>query len=83
MSNPWHPGGFARLPWPAFAALLGAIGGIAASIAVLILSNRVPITEWSFQPTVYLSIISTITNIMIHYALAQGVTTAWWIRALQ
>ncbi|PMD37659.1 hypothetical protein L207DRAFT_493212 [Hyaloscypha variabilis F] len=83
MSNPWYPGAFARLPWAAFAALLGAIVGIGGSTAVLILSDGVPITEWTFQPTVYLSIVSTITTIMIHYALAQGVTTAWWTRALK
>lgn len=83
MSNPWHPGGFARLPWVAFGALLGAIGGIVGSIAVLVVSDGTPIAEWYFQPTVYLSIISTITNIMVHYALAEGVTTAWWTRALQ
>lgn len=83
MSNSWHPGGFARLPWVAFAALLGAISGIAGSIAVLIVSDGVPITNWYFQPTVYLSILSTITNIMVHYALTQGVTAAWWIKALK
>ena len=83
VSNPWYPGAFARLPWAAFVALLGAIVGIGGSTAVLILSDGVPITEWTFQPTVYLSIVSTITTIMIHYALAQGVTTAWWTRALK
>ncbi|KAE9378619.1 hypothetical protein N431DRAFT_450566 [Stipitochalara longipes BDJ] len=83
MNNQWQPGALLRLPWGGFAALLGAIGGVASSIVVLILSNGDPITRWSFQPTVYLSIISTLTNIMIHYALSQGITTAWWNRALK
>jgi hypothetical protein len=83
MSNPWNPGSFAQFPWTAFAALLGAIGGVAGSAAVLIVSDGIAITEWTFQPTVYLSIISTITNIMVRYALARGLTTAWWARALK
>ena len=83
MRNPWHPGVFARLPWASFAALLGAICGVAGSIGVLVVSDGIPITRWSFQPTVYLSILSTITNIMVHYALADGVTTAWWTKALK
>jgi hypothetical protein len=80
--NSWKTGAFARLPWSGFAALLGAVVGMAGSIAILIASNGVPITKWSIQPTVYLSITSTITNILIHYALSEGLTTAWWSRAL-
>lgn len=80
---PWKPGAFARLPWTGFAALGGAVGGIVGSVAVLVVSNGKPITDWRFQPTVYLSIISTLTNIMVHYALTQGVTVAWWALALK
>ena len=83
MNNAWHPGAFARLPWAAFAALLVAIVGIGGSIMVLRASDGVTLIDWYIQPTVYLSIISTITNIMTHFALAQGVTTAWWTRALK
>ncbi|KAE9376429.1 hypothetical protein N431DRAFT_330742 [Stipitochalara longipes BDJ] len=83
MNNPWKPGAWARLPWSAFAALAGAIGGVVGSVAVLVVSNGKPIADWHFQPTVYLSIISTITNLMVHYALTQGATIAWWTRALK
>ncbi|KAH8778373.1 hypothetical protein F5882DRAFT_501781 [Hyaloscypha sp. PMI_1271] len=83
MRNPWKPGVYARLPWSAFAALVGAVGGVVGSVAVLVVSNGKPISDWTVQPTVYLSIISTLTNLMVHYALAQGVTIAWWTRALK
>ena len=82
-NNPWKPGVFAKLPWAGFAALVGALGGVAGSVAVLVASNGKPITEWRFQPTVYLSIISTLTNLMVHYAFAEGVKIAWWARALK
>jgi hypothetical protein len=83
MRNPWKPGAYARLPWFAFAALVGAVGGVVLSVAVLVVSNGKPITDWNVQPTVCLSIISTVTNLMVHYALAEGLTIAWWTRALK
>lgn len=83
MRNPWKPGVYSRLPWSAFAALVGAVGGVVGSVAILIVSNGKPITDWMVQPTVHLSIISTLTNLMVHYALTQGVTIAWWTRALK
>jgi hypothetical protein len=83
MNNQWQPGALVRLPWDGLAALLGAIAGIVGSIVILVVSNGDHITKWSFQPTVYLSIISTLTNIMVQYALHQGTTTAWWSRALK
>jgi hypothetical protein len=81
--NPWRPGAFARLPWLGLGALVGTIAGVAASIAILVASDGVSILEWSFQPTVYLSITSTVTNVMIFFALSEGVTAAWWSRALK
>src|SRR5271168_561677 len=81
--KPGKPGAFKRLPWSGFGALIAAILGVGTSIAILITSNNQPITGWTFQPTVYLAIASTLTNILIHYAFAQGVTIAWWRRAMK
>jgi Protein of unknown function (DUF3176) len=80
--EPWSPGVFARLPWLGFAALFGSILGIAASIGILIASNDRPITEWRIQPTVWLSVASTASNIMLHFALSEGVNVSWWRRAM-
>ncbi|KAK5701879.1 hypothetical protein LTR97_004697 [Elasticomyces elasticus] len=62
--------------------ILGAVAGVAASIAILRLSDGVPITDWRYAPTVYLSISYTITNILLAIALSHGVTISWWRRAL-
>ncbi|MCJ1340724.1 hypothetical protein MMC09_006020 [Bachmanniomyces sp. S44760] len=72
-----------RLPWLGLGAIIGSILGTAASVAILIASNGKPIASWTFQPTVYLSIASTLTNIMISFALSQGVNIAWWRRAMR
>lgn len=81
--NPWRPGVAARLPLLSLSALLISILGVAASVGILVASNGQPISKWKFQPTVYLSIASTITNIALHFAFTEGVTTAWWRKALK
>jgi hypothetical protein len=81
--EPWSPDWIVRLPWLGFAALLGSILGIAASVGVLVASNGRPITEWRIQPTVWLSVASTASNIMLHFALSEGVNVSWWQRAMR
>lgn len=81
--EPWSPDWIARLPWLGFAALLGSILGIAASVGILVASNGRPITDWRIQPTVWLSVASTASNIMLHFALSEGVNVSWWQRAMQ
>lgn len=79
--NPWKTTAISRLPIPGFAALLGALLGVVASIAILMGSNGQPTQSWSLQPTVYLAVASAVTNIALHFALTEGVTVAWWRRA--
>src|ERR1700750_2395563 len=71
-SSPWLPGVWRRFPWIGIGALCFAISGTAVMIAVLIASNGRPITDWSVQPSVYLAIATTIVNILIRVALAEG-----------
>jgi hypothetical protein len=81
--EPWSPDWIARLPWLGFAALFGSILGIAASVGILVASNGRPITDWLIQPTVWLSVASTASNIMLHFALSEGVNVSWWRRAMR
>ena len=79
--NPWNPNLICRLPWLGLAALLGALVGAASSVAILVASNGKPTPEWYIQPTVYLAISSTITNLFLYLAFSEGVNVAWWRRA--
>lgn len=79
--NPWNPSLVRRLPWLSLAALLGALAGAASSVAVLVTSDGKATSEWYIQPTVYLSISSTVTNLFLYLALSEGVNVAWWRRA--
>lgn len=78
----WTPG-IRQTPYLGLGALLLAVVGVAVSAVILVASNNVEISSWKFQPTVYLSISSTVTNIATHYALWDGVTTAWWLKAME
>ena len=77
---PWRAG-LTQLPLQAFGALLISVAGIATSIAILIASDGVDVRHWRFQPTVYIAIASTITNISLAFALSQGICISWWSKA--
>ncbi|TKA83976.1 hypothetical protein B0A55_00219 [Friedmanniomyces simplex] len=78
----WQSGFFRRFPWAGFLCIVGALLGVVASIAILKASDGVPISDWKYSPTVYLSISYTITNILLAVALSHGVTISWWRKAL-
>ena len=79
----WNPSFIFRLPWLGIAAFLGPLASAASSIDILETSNGKPTSEWSIQPTVYLAISSTITNLILYLALAEGVNLAWRRRAMK
>jgi len=78
----WQSGLLARLPWRAILSLLGALLGVAGPAAFLVYSSQSPVSDWEFQPTVYLAIVSTLTNILLHLALSEGANVAWRVQAV-
>ena len=79
----WYPGLFYNIPWQGFGALLGAIVGLVAAVTILIGSDKQPISHWRVQPSVWLTVSYTLTNIFLAVALREGVTIAWWNEALR
>ena len=81
----WTPG-LGQIPLLSTAALLLSAISIVFSAIVLAVSDGKVLGDWAdywtFSPTVYLSIASTITNITLHYALSDGLDVSWWRRAL-
>ena len=87
-NRPWTPGVWKNFPLQGFLALLGAVLCAVAAAVVLALSDGQPINNWQVrgvdvQPTVLLSIFSTLANAMLAYAFSAGVTIAWWTKALR
>jgi len=83
--HPWQPGFFKQLPWLGLLALVGTVLCTFAAVAVLVVSNGRPIDSWSatLQPTVYLSIFTALANILLTYALYQGIVISFWRKAGQ
>ena len=77
----WDPR-LSRLPWKGLSALILSVAGVIVAITILIASDGDEAEGWQFQPTVYLAIASTVTNITLTYALFEGVSVSWWCKAL-
>lgn len=81
-STPWTPS-FLRIgPLIGLAALLFAFLQIFASYAVLKASHGDAVTNWKYQPNVYLAILAAISNKALSFAVVQGSVITWWLRAL-
>jgi hypothetical protein len=79
----WSPGIFNRLPFAALSALIIALLCTGAAVVVLAISDGKEVSSWPVQPSVYLSLISTVANFLIAYALAEGVTISFWRKSLR
>ncbi|KAH8687651.1 hypothetical protein BGZ60DRAFT_522299 [Tricladium varicosporioides] len=82
-STPWRTGGFRRFPWLGFLAIAVAILAAIGMGTVLVVSNNAPITDWKISPAVYLAVEAAIANVLLNYALSEGVTVAWWVKAIK
>ena len=80
---PWRPSIFRAAPLTGIAALLLAFLQVFASYAVLRASNGDRITNWKYQPTVYLAILTAISNKALAFATIQGTVVTFWLTALR
>lgn len=55
---------------------------MAMAIMVLALADNAPIDHWRLAPTVYLSIITTLSNAMLRFAFSESSDLYWWSRLL-
>ena len=80
----WRTGFVKRFPWLGFGAILAVLLSISAVAAVLTTSDGKPQTHWNrtLQPNVILGALDSFTNVMLSVAAANGITIAWWRRAL-
>jgi hypothetical protein len=81
--SPWTPSFWSRFPVTGIAALAGAALLTCTAVAVLVLSDLKETTSWGYdlKPTVYLSLATALTNILLTYALAEGVVISFWRNA--
>ena len=78
--HPWEPG-LSKLPYRGLGALFLSVAGVVVAIIVLLVSDGADVNRWRFQPSVYVAIASTVTNVTVAYALMEGVSISWWHKA--
>ncbi|KAK4167757.1 hypothetical protein QBC43DRAFT_255438 [Cladorrhinum sp. PSN259] len=81
----WNPGFVSRFPFVGFGALTLSVCCTAAAVAIVLLSDGKPTSEWSGnrQPGVLLAYTSTLGNALISIAFGEGVIVSFWAQALQ
>ena len=81
----WRPGYGQRFPMFGVGALLAVLACTGASVGVLVGSNNVSSSNWiqALAPNVCLQAINAVSNIMLAFAIAQGIAIAWWRKALR
>lgn len=78
----WRPGVGRSLPWRGVLALLGCLACIIAVAVVLARADDTEQADWTVSPTVVLSALLAITNMLARFAFSNGVRIAWWREAL-
>ena len=80
---PWRPSFLRVAPLMGIAALTFTVLQAVASYAVLAASNGAEVKNWKYQPTVYLAILTAISNKALAFAAVQGTVVTFWLRALR
>lgn len=81
--RPWRASVLRRLPWDGLLAFFAAIACGALMGVVIKTSDGDPVSNWTVSPAVYLSIISVVANVSLHYAFSRGVDISWWNAAMK
>jgi hypothetical protein len=93
----WRPGWKARFPWLGSIAILVMLLGIAFTVTILKTSDGKKQEEWpvkyhwarewsqqgKLKPSSALAAVNTMFNIALAIAIANGITIAWWRKAMR
>lgn len=77
----WRPSILRIGPLVGIAALLFAVAQVIAAYAVLVAADGDRISHWKIQPTVYLAVLTAISNKALSFAVIQGTVITWWLKA--
>ncbi|KAK5174063.1 uncharacterized protein LTR77_001143 [Saxophila tyrrhenica] len=78
----WRPSFLRIAPLVGLGALLFAVLSTVASFAILKASDGDAVADWKYQPTVYLAILTALSNKALSFAVVQGTVVTWWLKAL-
>lgn len=81
-SSPWRPGFWPRFP---IIAIVSVFFSIAAAVVMIVVVARShgKIANWKVSPAVLLAISAAIANLLMRYALNEGVTISCYTKAIK
>lgn len=87
-TRPWETGFWKRIPWDGLLALALGFGCGIAALSIVLISRGKTLDYWhvagyQVQPTVILSVIITVANMLLTYAFSTGLTIFWWTSFLR
>ena len=80
--QPWSPSLVQAGPVAGLAAILFAFVQTFACYAVLRASDGDAVAKWKYQPTVYLAVLTALSNKALAFAVVQGTVITFWLRVL-
>lgn len=80
--EPWQAGSWRRFPFLTVLCLVGAVISMTIALVVLIIADDAQVDHWTLAPTVYLSIITTLTNAFLRFAFHASTDVFWWSQLL-
>lgn len=78
----WKTRSWRHFPKLVTLSVLGSMIAMAMAITVLAIADDSPIDSWPLAPTVYLSIITTLSNAMLRFAFSESSDLYWWSELL-
>ena len=77
-AKPWKTRSWVNFPKLVVLALAGPIIAMVMAAMVLFMADESPIDNWPLAPTVYLAIITTLSNAMLRFAFSESSSLYWW-----
>lgn len=77
----WRPSIVQIGPLVGIAALLLGVAQVIAAFGVLVAADGDRVSNWKIQPTVYLAVLTAISNKALSFAVIQGTIVTWWLKA--
>jgi hypothetical protein len=79
----WRTGFWLRFPVWGIMALAATVVSTIAAVFITIKCDNQSISSWTLSPTVLLSILSSLSNILLSFALGEGLVISFWQNSSQ
>lgn len=74
----WKTRSWNHFPVLILLTLFGPLVAMAMAVMLLYIADESPIDNWPLAPTVYLAIITTLSNAMLRFAFSESSGLYWW-----